>query len=38
MTRFGRPGEVARAVAFHAFEATFTAGAELAIDGGASQL
>lgn len=38
MKRFGRPEEVAKAVAFLAFEATFTTGAELAIDGGASQL
>jgi NAD(P)-dependent dehydrogenase (short-subunit alcohol dehydrogenase family) len=32
--RFGRPEEVA----FLAFEATYTAGAELVVDGGASQL
>jgi NAD(P)-dependent dehydrogenase (short-subunit alcohol dehydrogenase family) len=38
MKRFGRPEEVARAVVFLAFEATFTTGAELAVDGGASQL
>jgi NAD(P)-dependent dehydrogenase (short-subunit alcohol dehydrogenase family) len=38
MKRFGRPQEVARAAAFLAFEATFTTGAELAVDGGASQL
>jgi NAD(P)-dependent dehydrogenase (short-subunit alcohol dehydrogenase family) len=38
MRRFGRPEEVAKAVAFLAFEATFTTGAELAVDGGASQL
>jgi NAD(P)-dependent dehydrogenase (short-subunit alcohol dehydrogenase family) len=38
MKRFGRPEEVAKAVAFLAFEATFTTGAELAVDGGASQL
>lgn len=38
MKRFGHPEEVAKAVAFLAFEATFTTGAELAIDGGASQL
>lgn len=38
MKRFGRPEEVARAVAFLAFEATYTTGAELAVDGGASQL
>jgi len=38
MKRFGRPQEVARAVAFLAFEATYTTGAELAVDGGSSQL
>lgn len=38
MLRFGDPREVARAVEFLAFEATFTTGAELAVDGGASQL
>jgi len=38
MKRFGRPEEIARAVAFLAFDATFTTGAELAVDGGASQL
>lgn len=38
MKRFGRPEEVARAVAFLGIEATFTTGAELVIDGGASQL
>lgn len=38
MQRFGRPEEVARAVAFLAFEATYTTGAELPVDGGASQL
>lgn len=38
MRRFGRPEEVARAVAFLAFEATYTTGAELVVDGGASQL
>lgn len=38
MKRFGRPEEVAKAVAFLAFEATYTTGAELAVDGGASQL
>jgi NAD(P)-dependent dehydrogenase (short-subunit alcohol dehydrogenase family) len=38
MKRFGRPEEVAKAVIFLAFEATFTTGAELAVDGGASQL
>lgn len=38
MLRFGDPEEVAKAVAFLAFEATFTTGAEFAVDGGASQL
>ena len=38
MKRFGRPEEVAKAVAFLAFEATYTTGAELAVDGGSSQL
>lgn len=38
MKRFGYPEEVAKAVAFLAFDATFTTGAELAVDGGASQL
>ncbi|MER7431544.1 SDR family oxidoreductase [Nonomuraea rubra] len=32
------PGEVARAFAFLAFEATYTTNAELTVDGGASQL
>ncbi len=38
MARFGRPEEVARAAAFLAFEATCTTGAELAVNGGATQL
>ncbi|MFC9224143.1 SDR family oxidoreductase [Streptomyces hygroscopicus] len=38
MLRMGTPAEVARAVAFLAFDATFTTGAELAVDGGGSQL
>jgi NAD(P)-dependent dehydrogenase (short-subunit alcohol dehydrogenase family) len=38
MKRFGRPEEIASAVAFLAFEATFTTGAELPVDGGLSQL
>jgi len=38
MLRFGRPEEVAKAVAFLAFDATYTTGAELVVDGGASQL
>lgn len=38
MKRIGRPEEVAAAVCFLAFEATYTTGAELAIDGGSTQL
>jgi NAD(P)-dependent dehydrogenase (short-subunit alcohol dehydrogenase family) len=38
MKRLGHPEEVAKAVAFLAFEATHTTGAELSGDGGASQL
>jgi len=38
MHRFGRPEEVARAVAYLAFDATYTTGSELAVDGGGSQL
>ena len=38
MLRFGDPAEVAKAVAFLAFDATYTTGAELPVDGGASQL
>jgi NAD(P)-dependent dehydrogenase (short-subunit alcohol dehydrogenase family) len=38
MARFGRNEEVARAVAFLAFDATYTTGAELPVDGGVSQL
>jgi NAD(P)-dependent dehydrogenase (short-subunit alcohol dehydrogenase family) len=38
MQRFGTSLEVARAVAFLAFDATFTTGSELAVDGGGSQL
>jgi NAD(P)-dependent dehydrogenase (short-subunit alcohol dehydrogenase family) len=38
MNRFGDPLEVAKAVAFLAFDATYTTGAELTVDGGASQL
>lgn len=38
MQRFGRPEEVARAVAYLAFDATYTTGSELAVDGGGSQL
>jgi NAD(P)-dependent dehydrogenase (short-subunit alcohol dehydrogenase family) len=39
MKRFGRPEEVARAVLFVASaEASYIAGAELAVDGGVSNL
>ncbi len=38
MGRFGTPDEIAKAVPFLAFDATFTTGAELVVDGGASQL
>ena len=38
MLRMGDPDEVAKAVAFLAFDATYTTGAEFPIDGGASQL
>jgi NAD(P)-dependent dehydrogenase (short-subunit alcohol dehydrogenase family) len=38
MRRFGRSEEVARAVLFLAFDATYTTGAELPIDGGGTQL
>lgn len=38
MKRFGRPDEVAEALLFLAFDATFTTGAELVVDGGGSQL
>lgn len=38
MKRFGRPEEVAKALVFLAFEATYTTGAELVVDGGSSQL
>lgn len=38
MGRLGRSEEVAEAVAFLAFGATFTTGAELVVDGGATQL
>ncbi|GAO04025.1 SDR family oxidoreductase [Anaeromyxobacter sp. PSR-1] len=38
MGRIGSPGEVARAALFLAFDATFTTGAELPVDGGLSQL
>lgn len=38
MGRFGRNDEIANAVAFLAFDATYTTGAELPVDGGVSQL
>ncbi len=38
MGRMGEPVEVAKAVLFLAFDATYTTGAELTVDGGASQL
>lgn len=38
MKRLGRPEEIAKAVAFLAFEATYNTGSELAVDGGGSQL
>lgn len=38
MQRTGEPEEVARAIAFLAFDATFTTGFELVVDGGATQL
>ncbi|GAB7190977.1 SDR family oxidoreductase [Kineococcus sp. NUM-3379] len=38
MQRFGTPEEVARAAAFLAFDATYTTGAELVVDGGTTQL
>jgi NAD(P)-dependent dehydrogenase (short-subunit alcohol dehydrogenase family) len=38
MQRLGTPAEIARAVAFLAFDATYTTGAELVVDGGGSQL
>jgi NAD(P)-dependent dehydrogenase (short-subunit alcohol dehydrogenase family) len=38
MKRFGKADEVAKAVLFLAFDATFTTGAEIPVDGGWSQL
>ena len=38
MKRLGTPEEVAKAVLFLAFDATFTTGFELPVDGGWSQL
>ncbi|VVB43842.1 protein of unknown function [Beijerinckiaceae bacterium RH AL1] len=34
MKRFGTPEDVAKAVLFLAFDATYTTGAELPVDGG----
>ena len=38
MKRWGASEEIAKAVLFLAFDATFTTGAELPVDGGWSQL
>lgn len=38
MLRFGDPVEVAKVVAFLAFDATYTTGAEFPVDGGGSQI
>ncbi|HLR28448.1 MAG TPA: SDR family oxidoreductase, partial [Ruania sp.] len=38
MQRMGASTEIAKAMVFLAFEATFTTGTELAVDGGGSQL
>ena len=38
MKRFGHADEVATAALFLAFDATYTTGAELPVDGGVSQL
>ena len=38
MKRVGRSEEVAKALIFFAFDATFTTGAELAVDGGGTQI
>ncbi|GHF79445.1 NAD(P)-dependent dehydrogenase (short-subunit alcohol dehydrogenase family) [Amycolatopsis bartoniae] len=38
MLRFGKPEEITNAVLFLAFDATFTTGAELPVDGGGTQL
>ena len=38
MLRMGTPAEVAKAMVFLAFDATYTTGAELAVDGGGFQI
>ena len=38
MGRLGEPVEIARAIAYLGFDATYTTGAELVVDGGVSQL
>ena len=38
MRRLGEPEEIARAIAFLGFDATFATGVELAVDGGVTQL
>jgi NAD(P)-dependent dehydrogenase (short-subunit alcohol dehydrogenase family) len=38
MLRLGTPSEVAKVAPFLAFDATYTTGAELAVDGGGTQL
>ncbi len=38
MKRIGQPEEIAKAVAFFAFDSTYTTGAELPVDGGWTQL
>ncbi|MCV7203803.1 short-chain dehydrogenase [Mycolicibacterium peregrinum] len=38
MRRFGNPEEVAKAIIFLGFDATYTTGSELLVDGGASDL
>ena len=38
MKRYGRPEEIAKAAVFLAFDATFTNGHELPVDGGMTQL
>lgn len=38
MKRIGRPEEIAKAVLFLAFDATYTNGFEIPVDGGATQL